>query len=94
MRRGSINKEAFRSQIDDAPQNDDPVQAETLLYLRTRSTFLTAGDSKRAQDGIHNGHNVRPYSFKKHRAFVCGLRSRIEGRENIAYEEVGRECVV
>ena len=76
MRCGSINKEAFRSQIDDAPQNDDPVQAETLLYLRTRPTFFTAGGSERSQDGIHNDHNVGPYSFKKQGAFVGGLRAR------------------
>ena len=94
MRCGSINKEAFRSQIDDAPQDDDPVQAETLLYLRTRPTFFTAGDSERSQDGIHSEHNSRPNLFKKHGAFVTGLRHRREGRENIVYEEVGRECVV
>ena len=94
MRCGSINKEAFRSQIDDAPQNDDPVQAETLPYLRTRATYFTTGDSERSQDGIRNDHNVRPYSFKKQGAFVSGLRDRIEGREKFVYEEVGRECVV
>ena len=76
MRRGSINKEAFRSQIDDAPQNDDPVEAETLPYLRMRPTYFTAGDSKRSQNGIHNDHNVRPYSFEKHGAFVTELRVR------------------
>ena len=94
MRCGSINKEAFRSQIDDAPQNDDPVQAETLLYLRTRPTYFTAGNGERFQDGIHNDHNARPYSFKQRGAFVSGLRDRRQGRENIVYEEVGSECVV
>ena len=94
MRCGSINKVAFRSQIDDAPQDDDPVHAETLLYLRMRPTYFTAGDGERHQDGIQNDHNVRPYYFKKHGAFVCGLRVPRQGRENIVYEEVGRECVV
>ena len=94
MRCGSINKEAFRSQIDDAPQNDDPVHAETLLYLRTRPTYVTALNGERHQDVIHNDHNVRPYSFEKHGAFVSGLRVRRQERENIVYEEVGCECVV
>ena len=94
MRCGSINKKAFRSQIDDAPQNDDPVQAETLPYLRTRPTYFTAGDSERLQDGIHNDHNSRPNSLEKHGAFVSDLRDRRKGRENIVYEEVGGECVV
>ena len=74
MRCGTINKEAFRSQIDDAPQNDDPVQTETLLYLRTRSTFFTAGDGERHQDGIGNDHDVRPDGFEKQVAFASGLR--------------------
>ena len=94
MRCGSINTKAFRSQIDDAPQNDDPVEAETLLYFRTRATYFTAGDSERLQDGIHNDHNARPNLFKKHGAFVSGLRVRRPRRENIVYEEVGGECVV
>ena len=94
MRRESINKEAFRSQIDDAPQDDDPVEAETLLYLRTRPTYFTAGDGEGLQDGVHDDHDIRPYSFKKQGAFVSGLRGRIEGREKFVYEEVGRECVV
>ena len=47
VRCGSINKVAFYSQIDDAPQDDDPVQAETLPYLRTRPADFTAGDSER-----------------------------------------------
>ena len=94
MRCGSINKEAFCSQIDDAPQNDDPVQAEALLYLRARPTYFTAGGGERLQDSIHNDHNVRPYSFKKLGAFVSGLRVCRQGRENIVYAEVGSECVV
>ena len=94
MRCGSISKEAFCSQIDDAPQNDDPVQAETLPYLRTRPTYFTAGDGERLQDGVHDDHDIRPYSFKKQGAFVSGLRIRRQGRENIVYEEVGSECVV
>ena len=94
MRCGSINKEAFLSQIDDAPQDDDPVEAETLLYFRARPTYFTAGNCERFQDGVHNDHNVRPYSFEKQGAFVSGLRVRGIARENIVHEEVGRECVV
>ena len=94
MRRGSINKEAFRSQIDDAPQNDDPVQAETLLYLRTRTTYFTAGDGERHQDGIGNDLDVRPDGFEKQVAFVTGLRVPKRARDSIVYEEEGRECVV
>ena len=94
VRCGSINKEAFRSQIDDAPQNDDPVQAETLPYLRTWPTYFTTGDSVRHQDGIDNDHNVRPNLSKKLGAFVSRLRARKEGRVNIVHEEVGCECVV
>ena len=47
VRYESINKVALLSQIDDAPQNDDPVEAETLPNLRARPTYFTAGDSKR-----------------------------------------------
>ena len=69
MRCGSINKEAFRSQVDDAPQNDDPVQAETLLYLRTRPTFFTAGDGKRLQDGVHDDHSSTQQNQNR-----CGIQ--------------------
>ena len=94
VRCGSINKVALLSQIDDAPQNDDPVQAETLPYLRTRPTYFTAGNRERSQDDIYNGHDLRPNIFKKLGAFVSPLRVPKRARESIVYEEEGRECVV